>query len=111
MSDERDIIIEGYHIETSMIKRLETRFSEIIRSYILVKTDKEKLVSDFMKSTSLNDWIIKRTVYPETFGKIADMISLYSEEISTESHECEIQTLDMSSDFDEKIEDIIIKNS
>jgi hypothetical protein len=43
----------------------------------LYKSDEKKFIDDIHKSTTPNDWIIRRTENDSTFVKIAKMVSEY----------------------------------
>jgi len=105
ITDGNDFIIEGYHIEPELVRKLNLKYADKVKSIFLVKFDKEKFVCDIKKSTTPNDWIIARTKNKETYQKITDVICKYSNFFEKESKKYGFKTLDMDNDFDDRIKE------
>lgn len=106
--DEDDYIIEGYHVTPELVHGLiEKHGKENISAIFLIKTDTEKFIKNIHKSTTPNDWILRKTHVPETFGKIADMVVLYAAYFEKESETHRLDMMNMDNRFEEKIASFI----
>lgn len=103
ITDGNDFVVEGYHIEPKLVAELNKKYPDKVKSIFLVKSDRDKFVSDIKKSTTPNDWIIARTNEKETYQKIADMICEYGNIFEKESEKYGFKTLNMDDDFDNRI--------
>jgi 2-phosphoglycerate kinase len=107
--DEDLYIIEGYHVTPELVHNLQEKYGkENISAIFLVKTDKEKFLVDIHKSTTPNDWILRKTHQSKTFGKIADMVVLYSQYFYDEAEKYEFEVMNMDDGFEEKIDTIFL---
>jgi len=87
IKDGNNFVIEGYHITPKLVNGLNKKFGKKnIRAVFLIKTDQNKMINDFKKSSTPNDWVLVRTKNKETFLKIAKMISEYSEYFKKEAN-------------------------
>jgi 2-phosphoglycerate kinase len=108
LSDKDDYIIEGYQVTPEIVNQIIYKLGpDTIKSIFLIKKDKEKFISDVHKSTTLNDWILRKTKNEETFLKIAEMVRTYSNYFETEAKKYNFSLLEMDSDFDEKLEQAV----
>ncbi|MFA5925640.1 MAG: hypothetical protein WC831_01790 [Parcubacteria group bacterium] len=108
INDRNDYIIEGYQVEPRLADKLTKKYGKKnIRTIFLIRTDKQTLLKDIKKSTTLNDWIKSRTKNEETFGKIAEMISRYGLEIGRETKKYKIPALNMDKNFEGQIREVI----
>lgn len=109
MKDGNSVIMEGYHIEPALVKKLQMKYgAKNIRGIFLVKTDTKKFISNIGESSTPNDWIISRTHKKETFQKIADMIIKYGIIFRQEAKKYKFTVLNMDDNFNEKINEGII---
>ena len=69
-----------------------------------MKRDEEKMLQDFHKSTTPNDWILRRTKDDATFAKIAKMIAMYAEYTEKEAKKYNVPVFEMDSDFSASLE-------
>ena len=99
ISDQNDYILEGYHIESAVIEKLNRKYPGKIRSIVLVKTDPAKFLEDLRRSTTPNDWILARTHQEETFEKIAKMICDYGKITENEAKIYGVRVLHTDVDF------------
>lgn len=84
--DKDNYIIEGYQITPDLVNQIILKFGkDSIVPIFLVKTNKNKFVQDITKSTTPNDWIIRKTKNNETFSKIAEMVVNYSKYFESEA--------------------------
>lgn len=67
ITEKNDYIIEGYHIEPTLVVSLQEKYPGMIRSLFLIKSNQGQFIQDILKSTTPNDWIITRTTNPEIF--------------------------------------------
>jgi len=100
IADGNDYIVEGYHVTPQLATRLIKKYgSKNFRVLFLVKKDVEKFVRDVSKSPTPNDWILCKTKNKETFYKIGEMVSNYSEFFEKEAKKSGFKVLNMDEDF------------
>lgn len=105
LTDEDDFIVEGYQVTPEIVSRILKKFgSEHIRTAFLLKRDEEKMLQDFHKSTTPNDWILRKTKEEATFAKIARMIAVYSTYIEQEAKKYDLPLFEMDADFSASLE-------
>jgi len=105
ITDEDDFIVEGYQVHPKIVADILSEYgTEHIRSVFLIRTDVEKYVADIPKTTTPNDWIVRKTKNLETYEKIAKMVALYSQKIEEEAKNVELPVIEMDNDFDANIE-------
>ena len=106
--DGDDYIIEGYQVTPEIVDEIIKKFGiENIKTIFLVKHDEEKFVEDIDKSSTPNDWIVRKTKKTETFQKIAKMISDYSKYFEAEAKKYGFKVLKMDQGFEDQIEKAI----
>ena len=100
ITDGYDYIVEGYHITTQLAARLIKKYGrKHFHVLFLVKSDIEKMVRDFEKSSTPNDWILRKTQEKETLHKIAEMICYYGQFFNKEAKKYKFKVLNMDDDF------------
>jgi 2-phosphoglycerate kinase len=100
ITDGNDYIVEGYHTTPQLAARLIKKYgSKHFRVLFLVKSDIEKMVRDFEKSSTPNDWILRKTQEKETLYKIAEMINYYGQFFGQEAKKYKFKILNMDNDF------------
>ena len=100
ITDGNDYIIEGYHVTPQLAARLIKKYGrKNFRVLFLVKSDIEKFVLDVKKSSTPNDWILRKTQKKETFYKIAEMINYYGQFFDKEAMKYKFKVLNMDNDF------------
>jgi len=105
LTDKDDFIVEGYQVTPEIVSRILKKFgSEHIRTAFLIKQDAEKMVQDFHKSTTPNDWILRKTKKETTFVKIAQMIAAYADYTEKEAKKYNLPVFEMDSDFSASLE-------
>jgi 2-phosphoglycerate kinase len=107
ITDGNDFIIEGYHVEPELVKELCSKYPGKIKSIFLVKTDKQKFINDIKKSSTPNDWIIRRTHNEKTFKKIADMVCEYGKFFKKESENFGFDAISMDDNFESQIKNAV----
>ena len=108
ITDGNDLIIEGYHIEPSLVIKLRKKYSEKnVRGVFLIKTDRKKFVRDITKTSTPNDWVIARTKNKETYLKIAEMICKYGKFFRNEAEKNRLAVFNMNDNFNDKIDNAI----
>lgn len=101
ITDGNDYIIEGYHITPELAVQLIKKYGKKhFRVIFLIKSDTEKFIKDVKKSSTPNDWILKKTKKHATFLKIAEMISYYGKYFETASKKDKFKSLNMDSNFE-----------
>ncbi len=105
LADEDDFIVEGYQVTPEVVDRIFKKFKqEHVKAVFLVKYDEQKFVQDIHKSTTPNDWILRKTKDEATFGKIAKMIADYSRYFEREAKKYGLQIFNMDDNFSEQLE-------
>ncbi len=102
--EKRNCVIEGYHITPKLIAKLHADNLDF-SSVVLVSTVGEDAIERSMKSDTKSDWLRDKTKRPETFQKVANMISLFSERLLQEAEGHDVKIIDMSEDFQAKFEE------
>ncbi len=104
LTDKDDFIVEGYQVTPEIVNTVFKKFDrEHIKAVFLVKYDEQKFIQDIHKSTTPNDWIIRKTKDEATYGRIAKMISEYSHYFDTEAKKYEFNIFSMDEDFDKQL--------
>lgn len=107
LTDKDDFIVEGYQVTPEIVDRIFKRFGkEHIKTAFLVKNNEQKMVTDFHKSTTPNDWILRKTKDEATYQKIAAMIVAYSQYFESEARSFNLPVFQMDTDFEEQIRTI-----
>ncbi|MBD3328629.1 AAA family ATPase [Candidatus Peregrinibacteria bacterium] len=100
ITDGNDYIVEGYHVTPQLAARLIKKYGrKHFHVLFLSKTDIEKMVRDFEKSSTPNDWILCKTKEKGTLYKIAEMISYYGQFFDKEAKKYGFKILNMDNDF------------
>ncbi len=105
LKDEDNFIIEGYQVTPEIVSHILKKFgNEHIRTAFLLKRDEGKMPQDFHKSTTPNDWILRKTKEEATFAKIAKMIAVYAAHTEKEASKYNLPVFAMDADFDVSLE-------
>jgi len=108
LTDGDDFIVEGYQVTPEIVSQILKKFgNEHIKTAFLLKRDEEKMLQDFHKSTTPNDWILRKTKDEATFTKIARMITVYSDCIEHEAKKYDLPLFEMDADFNISLEKAI----
>lgn len=106
--DEDNFIIEGYQITPQIVSQIIEKYGgDKIKAIFLVKNDENKFVEDIYRSSTSNDWIIKKTKDNNTFFKIAEMITGYSKYFNDEAKKYNFTVMNMDHNFEAQIEKAI----
>lgn len=109
LTDKDNFIVEGYQVTPEIVDTILKKFDrEHIKAVFLVKYDEQKFIQDIHKSTTPNDWIIRKTKDESTYGKIAKMIAEYSHYFEKEAKKYGLDVFNMDEDFDKQLE--VIEN-
>lgn len=108
LTDGDDFIVEGYQVTPEIVSQILKKFgNEHIKTAFLLKRDEEKMLQDFRKSTTPNDWILRKTKDEATFANIARMITVYSDYIEQEAKKYDLPLFEMDADFNVSLEKAI----
>lgn len=106
--EEQDYIIEWYQVTPDIVSQIIKKFGkEHIYAIFLFKTDVEKFIYNIHKSTTPNDWIIRRTEKESTYTKIAEMICKYSHYFKSESEKYGLKAIKMDQEFENQLKKAI----
>lgn len=107
LTDKDDFIIEGYHVTPEIVDRIYKKFGkEHVKAVFLVKYDEWKFIQDIHKSTTSNDWIIRKTKDKTTYGRIAKIIAEYSRYFEREAKKYGFKIFNMDNDFEKQLNTI-----
>ena len=107
-------VIEGYQLRPDLVHQfmLENPKAKL-RPVFLYKLDEEAIVSGFKANAEAKyDWVLKYTKEPETFSKIARMISCSGRLILEQTEECGFPAFNTEADFNgvlSKVQDYLIR--
>jgi len=100
LKDEDNFIVEGYQVTPEIVDRMQKKFgAKHVKAVFLIKKNIESLKNNFNKSTTPNDWILRKTKEPITFSKIAEMIALYAAYIEKEAEKYNLRVIETDTDF------------
>jgi len=98
-------VIEGYHITPQLLAKLRDTVIQF-SSVILVNTNPQEAIERSRQSDVKSDWVRDNTKSEETYSKICESIQEHSGRLIKAAQEYDIQCLDMSEDFEVRIEEI-----
>lgn len=103
-ADGFDFILEGYYITPKVIKEIKEAGFDV-EALILVNTNTEEIVDRCRNSDVDSDWVRDKTNNEETYSKIGEMVTLYSEKFIKEAEEFDFKYIDTGSDFSNKFKE------
>jgi 2-phosphoglycerate kinase len=110
ITDGNNYIIEGYHVTPSLAARLIKKYGrKNFRVLFIIKSDTEKFVRDVKKSSTPNDWIIRKTKKAEILRKIAEMIVYCGQIFDKEAKKHKFKVLNMDNNFSGQVKKAIKK--
>lgn len=102
--DKDDFIVEGYQVTPEIVDRVFKKFGkEHVKAVFLVKYDEQKFIQDIHKSTTQNDWIIRKTKDEATYRRIAKIIAEYSHYFENEAKKYGFKIFTMDNDFEKQL--------
>lgn len=105
--DEDDFIIEGYQVTPECVNSILEKFGDKnIRPIFLIRNDAENFLENLHKSSTPNDWILRKTKNKDTFRNIARMILHYSDYFEKEANKYGFRVFRMDENFENTIENI-----
>jgi 2-phosphoglycerate kinase len=104
IADGNDYIIEGFHLEPELIKKLNDKNPNLVRGMILARKDRRSFIDSIHQSTTSNDWIQTRTNDESaTFPKIAEMVIDYSNQLERSAQEQDVKVITVDKNFDTQL--------
>lgn len=104
LTDEDDFIVEGFQVTPELVDQVHKKFGkEHIKAVFLIRKDAEKFLEDIHKTSTPNDWIIRRTKDEATFPKIGKMVVEYSDLIEQEAAKYDVPVSIMDEHFEDQI--------
>jgi len=104
LTDKDDFIVEGYQVTPEIVDRVFKKFGqEHIKAVFLVKYDEQKFIQDIHKSTTPNDWILRKTKNEDTYELIAKMIVGYSRYFEKEAKKYRFKIFNMDNEFENQL--------
>jgi len=101
LADKEDLVVEGYQVTPEIVDTIIKKFDrDHIKAVFLVKYDEQKFIQDIHKSTTQNDWIIRKTKEESTYGKIAKTVAEYSHHFEKEAKKYGLDVFNMDNDFE-----------
>jgi 2-phosphoglycerate kinase len=86
-ADDRDFVVEGFHLEPGPMVEVQRRWPERIRCLIMIRTDQAAVASSLPRGPA-NDWVVRATRQAETFERIAAMVVRYGQILASEAQDC-----------------------
>ena len=87
IAEGHDYNFEGHQLQPKLVHELLVNYSSIeIKMIFLVKRSVSLIAEGLQKNSAKNDWAIQKTANPETYIKIAKMVSEYSTFFEQEAH-------------------------
>src|SRR3972149_9634388 len=101
-------ILLGSGIKGKNIRELSDRIfkkfgKEHAKAVFLVKYNEQKFIQDIHKSTTPNDWIIRKPKNKATYGRIAKMIAKYSNYFEKEAKKYGFKIFNMDNEFENQL--------
>lgn len=107
LTDKDNFIVEGYQVTPEIVDIILKKFDrEHIKAVFLMKYDEKKFIEDIHKSTTPNDWIIRKTKDESTYGRIAKMVAEYSHYFEKEAKKYGFSVFNMDEDFNKQLDAI-----
>lgn len=107
LTDKDDFIVEGYQVTPEIVDCIFKKFGkEHVKAVFLLKYDEQKFIQDIHKSTTPNDWIIRKTKDEATYGRIAKMIAEYSHYFENEAKKYGFKVFNMDNNFEKQLSTI-----
>lgn len=104
IKDGNDYIIEGYHIEPGLASKLMKKYGKKnIKAVFLTKHNSSAFARDVKKSTTPNDWLIVGTKKEETFLRVGEMVSCFSDYLEKQSKKYGFSVYQMDENFPTKL--------
>ncbi|MEX0877657.1 MAG: AAA family ATPase [Candidatus Spechtbacterales bacterium] len=101
LTDKDDFIVEGYQVTPEIVDSIFKKFGkEHVKAVFLIKYDEQKFIQDIHKSTTPNDWVIRKTKDESTYELIAKMVVGYSRYFEKEAKKYDFQIFNMDNDFE-----------
>ncbi len=108
IEDGNSYVVEGYQVTPKLAAALGKKYgAEKFKAVFLIKKDAQKFTEDCKKSTTPNDWILTNTKNPETYGKIAQMITEYGAWFEKEAEKYGYKVFNMDEDFQGKLDSAV----
>ena len=109
IAEGHDYIVEGHQIQPRLVQDLTRKYPNEIRALFLIKTDVAAIEAGLRANSAPNDWAQKMTSQDETYGKIAAMITTYSQWFGREAGECGQACISMDVGiFSERLDEAVL---
>ena len=104
LTDKDNFIVEGYQVTPEIVDRIFKKFGKKhIKAVFLVKYDEQRFIQCIHKSTTPNDWVIRKTKDEATYGRIAKMIAEYSSYFEKEAKKYGFKVFNMDNEFESQL--------
>jgi 2-phosphoglycerate kinase len=105
IADERDFVLEGFHIEPGFARQMAMAHGvEAISAVFLYREDIEDIVAGLKRGEGKNDWVRRNTREEVTFRRIATMISRYGQAIREEAARERFPAFNLDHRFDAQLD-------
>ncbi|MBP9686693.1 MAG: hypothetical protein KBD66_02750 [Candidatus Doudnabacteria bacterium] len=104
IAENIDYVVEGYQIPAVKVAALQKKFPGKIKSIFLVKEDARKILLGALAHTDRNDWFKTKTTNPDTYPKIAKMLSLYGTRVKKDAIKSKIKVINTDTAFSKQID-------
>lgn len=100
-----DYILEGYHITPKLVTAIKGDGFNV-DSIILVNTNPNELINRSLSSKVTHDWVRDEISDKDSYTKIGDMITLYSNTLTNEARKHGVRVIDMGQDFQKNFKEV-----
>jgi 2-phosphoglycerate kinase len=102
--DRHPMVVEGYQLEPAMVDELIANHPQFsIRAVFLVKENSYQLADDLRRSTDPEDWVLRSATLPATFGRVAMMVSAYSQFFHAEATRYQLPVCIMDGGYEPRL--------
>lgn len=74
-ADNRDYVVEGFHLEPSPMMDAHARWPDRIRCLLLIRGDRDSVAASLPLIDSPTDWVARTVHHPETYERIPTLWS------------------------------------
>lgn len=96
-------VIEGYHVTPALVSELGEQGC-VCEAAFLVNSSPHAALNHSMTSSVASDWVRDRTESVDTLEKIADMITLFSTQLTHDAKGCNMPVFDVGASFEEVLQ-------
>ncbi len=109
IADGLDYVLEGYQLSPGFVAKMVKKHGKNVRAVFLTKKNAKQFAKDVHKSTTPNDWLLAITKHEETFERVGEMVSLYSEYFERNAKKYSFPVVNLDRQFSKGVKTAIEK--